>query len=226
MFETQSRTLGGFGGRKALRAAIWAALVVYGVYLSGSAMAEPVSTDLQPAYGPLGLAEMGKLDPLGGAEREKTMVFERPTKADPREEIACLALNIYFEARGEPDQGKFAVGHVVLNRVASGRFPDTICGVVQQGGEVRRYRCQFSWWCDGRSDKPRNQRDWELSNEVALNVYWGLTVDPTEGALWYHADYVSPAWRNDFEAGPKIGRHLFYRAADRGARVASRRISN
>ena len=209
-----------------LRIAIWAALAMYGAFLSASAMAEPASTDLRPAYGPLGLIELGKLDPLGGADHEKAMVFERPTQADPAAEIACLALNIYFEARGEPDQGKFAVGHVVLNRVASGRFPDTICGVIQQGGEVRRYRCQFSWWCDGRSDKPRHKRDWDLSNEIALNVYWGLSVDPTDGALWYHADYVSPAWRKDFEAGPKIGRHLFYRAADRGTRVASRRIDN
>ena len=115
---------------------------------------------------------------------------------------------------------------MVLNRVASRRFPNTICGVIRQGGELRRYRCQFSWWCDGRSDRPRHKRDWELSNEIALNVYWGRSADPTDGALWYHADYVSPAWRKDFKAGPKIGRHLFYSEADRGSRVASRRIGN
>ena len=70
------------------------------------------------------------------------------------ESLRCMALNIYHEARGEPIEGKIAVGHVVLNRAASRRFPGQICAVVKQGGENRRYRCQFSWWCDGRSDRP------------------------------------------------------------------------
>jgi len=199
---------------------------MYGGYLSASALAESTSADLQPAYGPLGRFELGKLDPLGSVDRDKAMVFERPTQADPKSEIACMALNIYFEARGEPDLGKYAVGHVVLNRVAGKRFPSTICEVIRQGGEVRRNRCQFSWWCDGRSDKPRDKREWQRSNEIALNIYWGRSVDPTGGSQWYHADYVSPAWRSDFQAGPKIGRHLFYSAKDKGTRVASRQASN
>jgi len=226
MFNTQSRTRGGLNGRKLLRISIWMALAVYGAYLSTSAMAEPASMNMQPAYGPSGNIESGWFDALGGADREKAMVFERPTQADPKDEIACLALNIYFEARGEPDQGKFAVGHVVLNRVAGERFPDTICGVIRQGGEVRRHRCQFSWWCDGRSDTPRDKAEWQRSYEIALNVYWGRSVDPTEGAQWYHADYVSPNWRSDFKAGPKIGRHLFYSAIDKRTRVASRKVAN
>ncbi len=218
MIETRSMKL---SGRKVLRRAIWAGLAFYGAYLNADAMAEPAAMDLQPAYGALGLNAQTK---LGAADPGKAMVFERPTQADPRDEIACLALNIYFEARGEPDRGKFAVGHVVLNRVAGARFPDTICAVIRQGGEVRRHRCQFSWWCDGRSDKPRNKTEWRRSNEIALNVYWGRSTDPTEGAQWYHADYVSPSWRKDFKAGPKIGRHLFYSAVAKDARVASRRI--
>ena len=137
-----------------------------------------------------------------------------------------MALNIYFEARSEPETGQLAVGHVVMNRVASTRFPGTVCGVIQQGGELRRYRCQFSWWCDGRSDIPGNKRLWEKSAELALKVYWGRTVDPTEGALWYHADYVKPTWRKAFERGPKIGRHIFYSLTPRGTQVASRARKN
>ncbi len=137
-------------------------------------------------------------------------------------EVRCLALNIYFEARSEPEAGKRAVGHVVMNRVSSKRFPGTVCDVVRQGGELRRYRCQFSWWCDGRSDKPLNTREWHKSSEIALAVYWGRTEDPTAGALWYHADYVKPSWRKEFERGPKIGRHIFYRQAPRKTQVASR----
>ena len=235
MSEARIRTigalkLGALNGRKILRTAIWTVLAAYAVYLSSSAFAGPMKKDmtleLYPAVGPLGMQDMGKLPGLGGAERGKVAIFERPTAADPREEIACLALNIYFEARSEPDEGKFAVSHVVMNRVASQRFPDTICEVIRQGGQVVRHRCQFSWFCDGQSDTPRSQVDWELSNEIALNVYWGRSEDPTQGALWYHADYVSPYWRTAFETGPKIGRHIFYRVADDGTRVASRPVAN
>ena len=127
-------------------------------------------------------------------------------------EIECLAQNIYFEARSESDLGKLAVGQVVMNRVASKRFPSAICDVVRQGGEAKRFRCQFSWWCDGKSDKPSHQKAWQKSMALARDIYWGRTEDPTDGALWYHADYVDPYWRSAFNEGPKIGRHIFYSA--------------
>ncbi len=126
------------------------------------------------------------------------------------QEISCLAQNIYFEARSEPYTGKIAVAHVVMNRVASKRFPGSVCAVVRQGGETQRHRCQFSWWCDGKSDKPGNLPAWRESMKLASDVYWGLLEDPTEGAMWYHADYVSPGWRKDLVEGPKFGRHIFY----------------
>ncbi len=130
-----------------------------------------------------------------------------------RDEIRCLALTIYFEARGEPDEGKLAVGHVVMNRVFDSRYPSQVCSVVRQGGEWPRNRCQFSWWCDGRSDKPRDRAAWERAMAFARLIYWGFSKDPTGGALWYHADYVSPAWRKVLGSGPKIGRHQFYTAS-------------
>ncbi len=132
------------------------------------------------------------------------------TEVDIVEEIDCLALNIYFEARGEPDIGKIAVGFVVLNRVADRRFPETVCEVVQQGGEQTLHRCQFSWWCDGQSDKPLDARSWRKIQTVARTVYWGFSNDPTDGALWYHADSVSPYWGQILNRGPKIGQHIFY----------------
>jgi len=127
-----------------------------------------------------------------------------------RREIECLALNIYFEARGEPDIGKLAVAHVVMNRVADPRFPDGVCEVIRQGGEWPRHRCQFSWWCDGKSDRPNDLVAWQHSKMLARLVYWGDTADPTRGALWYHADYVAPAWGQVLERAVKIGRHIFY----------------
>ncbi len=133
---------------------------------------------------------------------------------DGDRELKCLALNIYFEARSEPEAGKFAVGHVVMNRVAHKRFPKSICRVIRQGGQVRRHRCQFSWWCDGKTDRPRDAAAWDNSKRIAKMVYTGISEDPTDGALWYHADYVKPNWRHDFQRGPKIGRHVFYAIED------------
>jgi spore germination cell wall hydrolase CwlJ-like protein len=126
------------------------------------------------------------------------------------EEIECLALTIYFEARGEPDEGKIAVGYVVMNRAQNPLFPAKICNVVRQGG-IKRYRCQFTWWCDGRSDQPRDWSAWERSKALARSVFWEDSKDPTQGALWYHAESVVPSWRNKLSKGPKIGRHIFYR---------------
>ena len=146
------------------------------------------------------------------------------------DEIECLALNIYFEARGEVDSGKHAVAHVVMNRVADPGFPATVCSVIRQGKETVLNACQFSWWCDGRSDIPRNRRAWTESVEIAEYVYEaraadgsGATEDDmTGGALWYHADHVSPTWSLTFALGPKIGNHIFYHKGD--GQVASRKL--
>lgn len=124
-------------------------------------------------------------------------------------EMACLALNVYFESRGEPLNGQIAVAHVVMNRVADDRFPGTVCAVVQQAGS-NRDGCQFSWWCDGLDHRPKHKADWKLARDVASTVYWGLGADLTGGALWYHAIYVKPIWRLRLARGPKIGRHVFY----------------
>ena len=131
-------------------------------------------------------------------------------KGEIFDNLQCLAQNIYFEARNQPTQGKIAVAHVVLNRVKSERFPNTACEVIRQGGQERRHRCQFSWWCDGKSDETNDIAAWNESQKLARDVAWGRAEDPTSGALWYHADYVKPIWRKSLQKGPTIGHHLFY----------------
>jgi spore germination cell wall hydrolase CwlJ-like protein len=74
--------------------------------------------------------------------------------------------------------------------------------VVRRGGDKLRYHCQFSWWCDGRSDWPRDRQAWTKSRALAGLVYWDYSRDPTEGALWYHAGYVRPSWYRDLAPGP------------------------
>lgn len=129
----------------------------------------------------------------------------------PEMDVYCLALNIYFEARGEPEDGRRAVAHVVLNRVADRRWPRTPCEVVSEGWPAAGPLCQFSWFCDGRPDIPRPGASWKDAKRLAELVYWGRSQDPTGGAFWYHADYVNPWWSKRLQAGPKIGHHIFYR---------------
>jgi len=129
-------------------------------------------------------------------------------------DLDCLALNIYFEARNEALEGKRAVGHVVMNRVRDQAFPGSVCQVIKDGGEETRGSCQFSWWCDGRSDDPLDHLAWRESREIAWDVLRGASRDPTSGALWYHADYVSPDWSTQLAKSGQIGRHIFYQRSN------------
>ena len=129
---------------------------------------------------------------------------------DDGQEIACLALTIYYEARGESERGRLAVGHVVMNRTRSALFPANVCDVVREGGS-QRHRCQFSWWCDGLSDRPKDQTALRESLWLAGEIYRGCTRDPTAGALWYHSTAVKPSWSRSFGPGKRIDRHVFYR---------------
>jgi len=134
----------------------------------------------------------------------------RPAEADDGRQIACLALTIYYEARGESERGQLAVGHVVMNRTRSVLFPANVCDVVREGGS-QLHRCQFSWWCDGRSDRPKDQAALRESLSLAEEIYHGCTRDPTAGALWYHSTAVKPSWSRSFGPGKRIDRHVFYR---------------
>lgn len=135
---------------------------------------------------------------------------------DANKELRCLALNVYWEARGEPFDGQLAVAHVTLNRVKSPRYPSTICSVVHQGG-IRRDHCQFSWYCDGKSDKPRNEKAWRLAQAVAwLAILETGTQLPGGDALYFHADYVNPAWAKHMQVVAQIGHQIYYQLADLG----------
>ena len=149
-------------------------------------------------------------------------------------EALCMALNIYYESRSDNLAGQYAVADVVLNRVQDSRYPNSICEVIKEG-PVReswktkkdpdlseserifnpiRNMCQFSWWCDGKSDEPKDETGWAQAQYVAGNImYNGKYRGITEGATHYHATYVKPKWR--FDRGMnhigRIGSHIFYR---------------
>lgn len=140
-------------------------------------------------------------------------------------ELYCLAQNIYFESRADNLAGQYAVADVVLNRVNDTRYPNTICEVIQEGPVSKwlleekgkrvpiRNRCQFSWFCDGKTDVPYEMDEWRKAQEIAYNIqvlslYRGIT----EGATHYHATYVDPSWNKRMQHIGRIGAHLFFRA--------------
>jgi len=144
---------------------------------------------------------------------------------ESHEDIHCLAQNIYFESRSDMAAGQFAVADVVLNRVRDTRWPNTICGVIKQGPisqwhlensgkEVPiKHRCQFSWYCDGKSDTPAEEIAWETAKRKAAHAYYLYDVgyDITEGATHYHTEAVSPAWADTITRIGDIDDHIFYR---------------
>ena len=145
-----------------------------------------------------------------------------PTLAasDENGERYCLAQNIYFESANQPFAGRVAVANVAVNRSNDAQFPSTICDVVYQaklrenwkGNMVPiRNKCQFSWYCDGKSDEPTDSTTWMESLHIADLVISGKMPDITSGSLWYHADFVSPYWAPYLTEVVTIDNHIFYK---------------
>lgn len=138
--------------------------------------------------------------------------LRRVALRDPSRQEACLATAIYHEARGETLKGQFAVAEVILNRVASRKFPNSICGVVFQGVKTGQYGgCQFSFACDGKPDELRNRRAADLARRIAQVMADGGHRGLTDGALYFHTTGVNPSWSRRFTQTTQIGAHLFYR---------------
>lgn len=138
-------------------------------------------------------------------------------RAEGDAQWACLKEAIYFEARGESIDGQFAVAEVVLNRVESDRFPDTICRVVRQGAN-RRNACQFSYACNGLSDVMHEREARERAGKIARLMIDGADRHRTGGAKYFHARHVNPRWARVFQRTATIGAHHFY---SKTAEVAS-----
>lgn len=145
------------------------------------------------------------------------LAVARPAAAAPpyvpiaADEFRCLALNVYWESRSEPGAGQLAIAHLTLNRVEKGVFPDTICGVVHQGSESGRGRCQFSWTCDSRAEREPRGPAWEEALTFAKEALLNRRADPSNGALYVHNTSVRPQWAQKKRETARIGRHIFYR---------------
>ena len=161
---------------------------------------------------PKQLAGLGPVEPGGHAWAAKPL----PASVYSAKEQRCLAVGIYFEARGESVKGQAAVAQVILNRVKNPTYPNSICGVVYQNDHWRN-RCQFSFACDGRKDKITESAHFRKAGEVARAVTDGTIWLPEVGSsTHYYADHVSPGWARSMKKMKKIGRHIFYRTKKGG----------
>lgn len=130
---------------------------------------------------------------------------------------ACLAQALYFEARGESIKGQVAVAEVIMNRVDSSQFPDTICGVVNQG-TGRKFACQFTYTCDGIAENINDPSAYKRVGKIARAVLSGLPRHLTHGATHYHTTAVNPKWARVFAHTATIGVHRFYRHVRQASR--------
>lgn len=143
----------------------------------------------------------------------KTLMLVMSLMSDPTLPVSldaasvdCLARTIYFEARGEPIAGQMAVASVVLMRVESEDYPDTVCEVVTHARKPGRFKCQFTWWCDGRKDEPQNVEEYRRAVGVAVMA---LMLGPQPGSpTHFHKADMKPQW--DMKQVATIGRHVFY----------------
>jgi len=130
--------------------------------------------------------------------------------------LTCLATAIYFEAGNQEYKGKLAVGNVIMNRVLDERYPDSPCEVVKQGeyhefsAHPVKWRCQFTYWCDGKPEKALNKAVMDDSWKAAVSAYHNV-IDATGGATHYHSNKVNPFWANPQKTTATIGDHIFYR---------------
>ena len=132
----------------------------------------------------------------------------------PKDELQCMAENIYYEAATQSYVGKIAVGMVVLNRVKTPGYPDTACKVIYEGSQnVHTSACQFSWTCAPHKGIDKSGVYWHQSLAAAKDLLTKKEsiIDVTEGATSYHADYVSPAWSKTLHFVTQIDQHIFYK---------------
>jgi spore germination cell wall hydrolase CwlJ-like protein len=196
---------------------IWIATCLATILLVSQAIAADRAQEAEAAE-----SKAGVLERNAAAEGSKMLPSpsEKITKpeaqaVDPvgegplNDAITCLSRTIYWEARGEGAAGMEAVANVVMNRLGHEGFPNTICEVVRQGSE--QGACQFSWWCDGRSDDAEEDKSYAIAKEIARKALNRQLTDRTGGALYFHQREATPSWSAEYIKTVEVGEHVFYK---------------
>lgn len=156
--------------------------------------------------------------PAPAVPKSETITKSEAQAVDPAgtqpvdDALVCLSRTIYWEAKGGSDADMEGVASVVLNRLGHDGYPDTICAVVKQG--VEKKACQFSWWCDGRSDQVKEDDRYAASKEIARKALNQQLTDRTKGAMYFHDRNVKPDWAKEYIKTAETEKFLFYKPKD------------
>jgi spore germination cell wall hydrolase CwlJ-like protein len=196
---------------------IWVATCLATILLVGQATAADQEQKAQSAQSKAGVLEQNSAAKGSKATPTPSEIITKteaqavdPVGEEPLEHaITCLSRTIYWEAKGEGAAGMEAIANVVMNRLGHKGFPNTICEVVRQGHE--KGACQFSWWCDGRSDDAQEEKSYAIAKEIARKALNRQLTDRTGGALYFHQHKVTPSWSAEYIKTVEIGEHVFYK---------------
>ncbi len=185
--------------------------------LTGQALAADQAQKAEVAENKAEVLEQNVADDGSKARASSSEIITKPEvqAVDPVGEaplddaITCFARTIYWETRGEGAAGMEAVANVVMNRLGDEGFPKTTCEVVTQGREEGA--CQFSWWCDGRSDDAEEEKSYAIAKEIARKALNQQLKDRTNGALYFHHRNTTPSWSEEYIKTVEVGEHLFYK---------------
>jgi spore germination cell wall hydrolase CwlJ-like protein len=155
--------------------------------------------------------EDGKAPSSSGAviKKVEAQAVDPSGKGDLDNAITCLSRTIYWEARGDGTAGMEAIANVVMNRLGHEGFPDTVCKVVKEGR--KEGVCQFTWWCDHRSDAAKNEKSYAIAKEISRKALNRQLPDRTGGALYFHQRKVTPTWSKRYNKTAEIGQLVFYK---------------
>lgn len=192
--------------------------------LGGQAIAADQAQNKEAAVDKAQVLEQKAAENVGAPPAPKSQAITQPEaqavdpvgKAPLDDAITCLARSIYWEAKGGTAADMEAVASVVMNRLGHEGFPGTICEVVKQGSE--KHACQFSWWCDKRSDQAEEDAPYTTAKEVARKALNRQLTDRTHGAMYFHDRNVSPSWAKEYIKTAETGKFLFYKPHDGTAR--------
>jgi spore germination cell wall hydrolase CwlJ-like protein len=203
---------------------IWIAINLTIIVLIGQATAADQEQKAEAAEKKAGVLEQNAAADGSKARPSPSDIITKPEvqavdpagKEDLNDAITCLARTIYWEARGEAAASMEAIASVVMNRLGHEGFANTVCEVVMQGRE--QGACQFSWWCDGRSDDAKDDESYAISKEIARKALNRQLPDRTGGALYFHQRTVNPNWSKEYLKTIEDGTFFFYKPHDGAAK--------
>lgn len=212
------------GGLQPMRHMLFAISLTTALFVGQQAIAADQAQKVEAAESKAKVLEQNAAAAGGKALPSKSEAITKPEMqavdpvgSEPLDEaITCLARTIYWETRGEDAASMEAVANVVMNRLGQAGFPDTICGVVREGHE--QGSCQFSWWCDGRTDAAEDDKSYAIAKEIARKALNRQLSDRTGGALYFHDGEATTSWSAEYIRTAKVGKFIFYKPHDGAAK--------